>query len=46
MSKELTGVVEVVFGNKILLVGFKYGLNKDLISYQLTVLIVELNPNT
>ena len=44
MSKELTGVVEAISGNRRFLVMFQGGWEKDLASNKLTVVIVDSRP--
>ena len=44
LRKELTGVVQGVYGKKRFLMRFQYGCKKDLTSNQLDILILEKIP--
>ena len=46
LSKDLTGMVELVYGNKRFLVRFWYGFDNYMILNQLTIMIVDMIPMT
>ena len=40
LRKDMTGVVQEVVGKRRYLVKFKYGLDKDMLSKQITIVVV------